>query len=393
MMRELSPRVKLLQERFEQRYAELGTRLYAEPDEAALEGRILLGAYHDTVGQPPILRRAAALQAFATQWPVKVEPFELLVGRQTFNPPTVAREHPAEALAQLGYAATTGHIVHDYEALLVKGVGGLRRELSAGRKRVQSAEEALTAVAFERALEAFSQFIRRHADAAELMAGGFIAGRAAEWWSRAGDLLIIAEHPAQSFAQALQLVWFAQIFLHVENPSMAISFGRLDQYLWPLLRRDLSEKRLKEEEAFELVCAFCLKCCEGEESQNVTLGGVDAEGRDASNPLSVMIVEAMEALRCHQPSLTVRWLPVSDEKATALTARADRMSADPGAAVVPEDGTPDAPVGPALMEAAYRLAASGTGQPGFMNDEVVTAALQAVDISPDRARDWAVIGC
>jgi pyruvate-formate lyase len=400
MMRELSPRVKLLQQRFEQRYAELGTRLYAEPDEAALAGRILLGVYHDTVGQPVILRRAAALQAFAAEYPVQVEPFELLVGRQTFNPPSVAREHPSEALEQLGYAATTGHIVHHYEALLLKGVNGLRRELLVARRGVQSAEAALTAIAFERALEAFSQFIHRHADAAERLAGGFIAGRAAEWWSRAGDLLIIGEHPAQSFAQALQLVWFAQIFLHVENPSMAISFGRLDQYLWPFLRRDLFDKRLTEDQAFELVCAFCLKCCEGEESQNVTLGGVDADGHDAANPLSVMFVVAMEALRCHQPSLTVPWLPFAEE-GERLEAAADRMSADPAAAALPPPspdtpwapGTPDTPVGPALMDAACRLAASGLGQPGFMNDAVVTSALQAVDVPLDRARDWAIIGC
>lgn len=392
-MRELSPRVKLLHQRFEQRYAELGTRLYAEPEEAELAGRILLGAYHDTVGQPVVLRRAAALQAFSANYPVQVEPFELLVGRQTFNPPSAAREHPSEALAQLGYAATTGHIVHDYEALLLKGINGLRRELLVARRGVQSAEAALTAIAFERALEAFSQFVRRHADAAERLAGGFIAGRAAEWWSRAGDLLIIGEHPAQSFAQALQLVWFAQIFLHVENSSMAISFGRLDQYLWPFLRRDLFDKRLTEDQAFELVCAFCLKCCEGEESQNVTLGGVDAEGRDASNPLSVMMVEAMEALRCHQPSLTLRWLP-SAQEGERLTAGADRMPcdvrrADSGAATA----SPDTPVGPVLLDAACRLAASGLGQPGFMNDAVVTSALQAVDIPRERARDWAIIGC
>ena len=44
------------------------------------------------------------------------------------------------------------------------------------------------------------------------------------------------------------------------------------------------------EQAYELICAFYLKCCEGEESQNLTLGGVDAEGKDAANPLSVLLV-------------------------------------------------------------------------------------------------------
>lgn len=364
-MRQLSPRLELLLERFRQDYAELGSRLYTVPEDAARFGQAALRAYRHSFGQPPLLRRAAALEAFATEFAVRVAPHELLVGRQTFTPPHMAREYPQEALAALGYATTTGHIVHDYGALLRRGIGGLRRELAEARRHASSAEQATAAVAFERALEAFRRLIRRYTIVTEELAGQLSAGKAAEWWQRAGDLIIIAEHPPQSFAQALQLVWFAQVFLHAENPAMAISFGRLDQYLWPFLRADLDAGRLTDEQAFDLVCAFCLKCCEGEESQNLTLGGVDEEGREAANPLSVMLVEAMGLLRCHQPSLTVRWQRGQD---------------------------PASPAGQ-LQEAACLLAASGTGQPGFMNDGVVTAALRAVDIPLARARDWGVVGC
>lgn len=366
-MRALSPRIKLLLERFRTRYAELGTRLYAEPEEAAVFGRLLLQSYQGSFGQPSILRRAAALETFAAQFPVQVAPYELFVGRQTFNPPWSARDFPAEALGQLGYAGTTGHIVHDYAALLHKGINGLKRELAQARQRATSAEQALAVLAFERALSAFGHFVQRHADAAEELAGQLAAGRASEWWTRAGNLLIIAQHPPQSFNQALQLVWLAQIFLHAENPSMAISFGRLDQCLWPYLERDLQAGRLSEHEAFDRVCAFCLKCCEGEESQNLTLGGVDAEGQEQANPLSVLFVEAIEALGCHQPSLTVRRRPGA--------------GSEPGS-------SPHA-----LHQTACRLAASGSGQPGFMNDTVVAQALQAVGLPADRARDWGIVGC
>ena len=365
-MRELSPRVKLLHERFLYHYAELGTRLYTDPEQAAVLGNLLRGSYRDTFGQPAILRRAAALEAFAAQMPVAVAPYELLVGSQMFNPPSVAREYPAEALAQLGYASTTGHIVHNYAALVEKGINGLRHEIDAARRRAAAPAEALTSIACERALEAFSLFIHRHADATEEVAAQLTAGRASDCWRRASNLLIIAQHPPQNFAQALQLVWLAQIFLHAENPSMAISFGRLDQYLWPLLQRDLQAGRLTQDAAFELVCAFCLKCCEGEESQNLTVGGVDGDGNEAANLLSVLLLEALEALQCHQPSLTVRWRPA--------------------------DGAEDSPLAQ-LRSAACRLAASGAGQPGFMNDTVVTTALQAVDLPLERARDWAIVGC
>ena len=359
-MRDLSPRVQLLLERFQERYAELGTRLYVETDDAAALGRVILQAYHDTVGQPTVLRRAHVLEVFAQRFPVEAAQYELLLGRQTFNPPWSYRDHPAAAIAELGYAGSTGHIVHDYAALVRKGVGGLQREVSTARRRADTPEAAVTAVAFERALAAFSHYIERHARAAEVLAEQMSAARAADWWQRAGNLIVITDHAPQTFAQAVQLVWFAQVFLHVENPSMAISFGRLDQCLWPLLQADLQTGRTTEARAFDLVCAFCLKCCEGEESQNLTVGGVDAEGREAVNPLAVMFLEALAALRCHQPSLTVRHSPGGDEE---------------------------------LLEAACRLAAGGSGQPGFMNDEVVPAALEAAGIPADRARDWAIVGC
>ena len=70
--------------------------------------------------------------------------------------------------------------------------------------------------------------------------------------------------PPTSFRTALQLVWFAQIFLHAENPCAAISFGRLDQYLWPFLKHDIDQDRLKWNDATDLLAAFFLCSCEGE---------------------------------------------------------------------------------------------------------------------------------
>ena len=348
-MRALSPRLGQLRERFEQRYAALGTRLYTEPEEAAAAGRLLLHAWRSSIGQPPILRRAVALEVFAEGFPVRIEPGELIIGSQAFNPPRSAADYPAKELAELGYAATTGHIVHDYETLVQRGICGLHDDITAAEKHHQASERAIVAEAFDRALLAFRRYIERHAEVLEEISA-----------RQTADVRHIADKAPRTFAQALQLVWFAQIFLHAENPSMAISFGRLDQILWPFLQRDLTEDVITEEAAFELVGAFCLKCCEGEESQNLTLGGTDVAGRDAANPLSVMLVEAVLALQCHQPSLTVRWTQGGGE---------------------------------ALKKAACQMAAGGGGQPGFMNDAVVQAALAAVDIPMDRAADWAVVGC
>lgn len=348
----VSRRVEGLHARFQERYRELGQRVYREEADVRARDAALLRAYRIAPGDPAIVRRARALAEFAEAMPIRVHPEDLLVGHQTFNGPV-----PAE-LRELGYAATTGHIVHDYASLLERGAGHLRGLAAAAR--IATGEQATNLAAFDAAMEAFIRFVVRHAEASEALADTLSGEAASEWCRRADDLRHIAVARPESFAQAVQLLWLAHLFLHAENPSVAISFGRIDQILWPFLRRDLEEGRTTLEGAFELVCAFLIKCCEGEESQNAVLGGVDAEGRDATNPLSLLFLAAMRRLATFQPSLSVRIHPGS-----------------------PED----------FVEAACELAAAGTGNPGFMNDPVVIAALQALEIPLERARDWGIVGC
>lgn len=355
---ELSPRLRTLRERFLARHRELGKRLFTEPAEARACAEALLRGYERSVGQPPVLRRAEALREFAVSIPITLDLDALLVGSQAFNPPFGYAPEAQRRLGELGYAATTGHIVHDYGALLAGGVGGLRARLD--EVTAQTAKQGSFQQAAGLALEAFSLFIARHAEAAASLAGTLTGARATEWEQRATSLRRLVTGRPATFPEALQLVWFMQVFLHAEQPSVAISFGRFDQYLWPFLEADLGAGRLTLDEAFDWVCAFCLKCCEGDESQNLVLGGTDRDGADAANPLSVLMLEAMAATGAHQPSLNVRWHP----------------------------GT-----APEFVRVACSVAARGVGQPAFMNDAVVSASLEAVGAAPDDARDYGVVGC
>ena len=345
-----SPHVLRLKEQADTRRAKLGGRVWTEPEHARALARAIARGYRAMEGHPAILRRAAALTEFARGFPITVKAAEPLVGSQTFGPfagPGWDQDDRDELLA-LGWRMTAAHIVHDYEGMLVRGVAGYWR-LIEDRLTAASPEEKTNLGAFSEALEAFSTFIVRHADAADR------AGHDA-----AADLRRLATDPPETFREALQMVWFVQVFLHAENPGVAISFGRIDQYLWPFLKQDLEARRTDLQAAFDLVCAFFVKCCEGEESQNAVLGGIDAAGRDASNLVSLLFLQAMRRMRTRQPSFCVRMREGASED---------------------------------FVTAACELAAEGTGHPGFMNDPVVTAALEAAGIAPDRARDWAVVGC
>lgn len=357
-----SERLMRLHARFQAQYAAATgpeRRWFVDPAEVAVRDQACLTAYRATRGEPAICRRARLLEEFAESARIVLEPDDLLAGSQKFCafgfPDAIGRE-----LNELGYACNAGHIVHDYARLLRLGIGGLLEQLESRRQMAMTADERLNVEAFGRALAAFRRFILRHAEAATALSATLTGETAAGWQDRAQELRALAKVPPAHFRDALQLTWFTQLFLHAENPAAAISFGRLDQYLWPFLERDLAAGAITWADAGDWVGAFCLRCCEGDESQNLAVGGVDEQGCDATNPLSVLLLDVVRILRTFQPSLVVRL----------------------------HSGSP-----PALVDAAGRLAASGIGQPGFINDRAVIPGLREVGVPLERARDYAIVGC
>lgn len=338
---EPSPRARHLLGELRGRETASPQRLLTNPAQAEAWLDAALAAYRATPGQPPGLRRARILAEFAHRSRLAGNG-GLLAGSLAFNPAPRLFPEEARELGELGYAATSGHIVHDYRRLLENGVGGLREEVAASAARATTPAEEEATEAFALALDAFAHWIRRHAAQGRPM------------------LERLASQPPLTFPEALQLLWFAHVFLHAENPSVAISFGRLDQLLGPFLEADLERGRTDLAEALDWLIAFFVQCCDGEESQNAVLGGVDEAGRDATNAFSFLALRAMGLARTFQPSLVVRLHP----------------------------GTP-----PAFLAAATGLAASGGGNPGFMNDPAVIPALERLGIPRERARDWSVIGC
>jgi formate C-acetyltransferase len=266
------------------------------------------------------------LERFAAGYPIRLHPDELIVGSQRFCSPAMGDYYTAEQLAGLPIHGNIGHIVVDYALLLRHGIDGVAAKIA-----VMPAGVNRTAMG--RALEAFRVFVGRH--------GTPVCRR-------------LTNAAPGSFHEALQLVWLIQIFLHAEGDAAAVSFGRFDQYLWPFLKDDLEQRRIELAGAFELLCSFMLKTCEGDESQNLVVGG------EGENELSRMTLRAMERLRVWQPSLSVR-------------------------------------IGPATTEAfwvdALALCAAGIGMPSFFNEPLVAGSLRVLGVPADRADDWSIVGC
>jgi hypothetical protein len=237
--KKLTPRLVRLRAELEREFANIKRHMLLCDDEQRAYAEISNNAYIASMGKPEVLRCADFLKLFAENFPIRIRKNELLVGSQRFTHPDWGKYLTEEQRKTGGSHSNMGHIVVDYGRMVREGVPGVRKELS-------TMPEDENRKAFSQTLDAFSIFIRRHADACAQTGLADIAKICAN----------IAKNAPQTFHEALQMVWFIQIFLHAEGNSAAISFGRFDQYLWPFLKADLAKKRLNKVDALELTCCF-----------------------------------------------------------------------------------------------------------------------------------------
>lgn len=185
--------------------------------------------------------------------------------------------------------------------------------------------------------------------------------------------------PAKTFHEALQSLWFIQIALHQENYDMGISFGRGDQYLYPYYKRDIEMGILKEKDALELLGCFWVKATDHvaftpstgslffggtPSNQPMTIGGVDKNGKDATNELTYLMLEASAMLGVREPNLSARIHKDSPQEY--------------------------------LLKVAETIKESH-GTPAVYNDDfiipIVKNTVRNGDMPDEDARDYAVIGC
>lgn len=339
----LNSRLARLRAELEKEFSNVKRHMLLCDDEQRAYAEISNKAYTGSKGKPEVRRCADFLASFAKNFPISIRKDELIVGSQRFTHPDWKNYLTDEQQKAGGAHSNMGHIVVDYGRMIRLGISGVRKELG-------MMPEGDNREAFSQTLQAFSTFISRHAEACRQAGLEDIAAVCAN----------ISETPPLTFHEALQMVWFIQIFLHAEGNSAAISFGRLDQYLWPSLESDLAKGTIGKCDALELLCCFFMKCCEGDESQNLVVGGSDHGSNSMENPLSLLVLEASRKIKVWQPSLSVRIGKNTSEK---------------------------------FWKESLLLSAAGTGMPSFFNETVVAAGLEKLGIPAERAFDWGIIGC
>jgi len=201
---------------------------------------------------------------------------------------------------------------------------------------------------------------------------------------RKEELMQIAEicknvpgNPARNFWEAVQSHWFVFLAYQLIDALAQGTSWRTDQLFWPWYEKDvLINQTLPREKALEIMENFLLNVDEiglpfGTEfrrnKQGVnylatdTIGGVKADGTDACNELTILILDAMDDLRLSHPDFKFRWHPN---------------------------------LNPKVWKRVCEVVRSGLGQPSIKNDPVVINILMDnYGFSLEQARSWACVGC
>lgn len=294
-------------------------------------------------------RKALALARMLEEMPLYIGEGELIVGTRTLYTPHAdnADGHdihkyyldcmpeylrPEERTAFGNVVVNIVHYTPDYGILLEKGIGGILDEAEArlrDRSLKQIQIDFLHSLVI--AYEGLSALILRYAELA-----GELAGNAADAAEKsrlegiAGVCRNIAADRPRNFREAVQLLWFGALAAVIES-GWFINYGRLDVILGKYLGS------IPYAEGEELIECLMMKMydqadiIDGEyfgrhEGQLVvTLGGVLPDGSDAVNDVTMMFLDAIEAVRLPEPEYNLRLNSKNPErfldKAASLTVR------------------------------------------------------------------------
>ncbi|MBY9014227.1 MAG: hypothetical protein KGD68_00905 [Candidatus Lokiarchaeota archaeon] len=179
----------------------------------------------------------------------------------------------------------------------------------------------------------------------------------------------------ETFYEAVQFIWFTQNIINIIYQRSVVALGRLDQILWPYYVQDLKNGEINKEQALELIEELNLKLtwnvsllptdftlvanALGQNTQTITIAGMDSNGKDATNELSFLFLEAYKNVKVFTTDLSVRIHKKTPRKFFENTIKVFKHT-------------------------------SGIA---FYNDEVIVPALQNAGYSTEDARNYVIIGC
>ncbi|GBE25108.1 4-hydroxyphenylacetate decarboxylase large subunit [bacterium BMS3Bbin02] len=263
-------------------------------------------------------------------------------------------------------AAGVAHFLPDYEQVIRLGTDGLRAKVEAriaqGDLDVQGQEYLDASLV---CLTAVEHFADRYRDLAQSLGRDDVAE----------VLSHVPRRPARNLREALQLIWLFQLLIQVESIDQGISLGRMDQYLYPLFCEEKKRADYDADDVRDLFAAFCIKLSEViplfsgrateyyaglPSGQALSIGGVDANGNDATNELTYLLLDVMKGFQTRQPNWHARVSTRSDD---------------------------------AYVRRVVDVVAAGGGSPALYNDDVIMPAMVERGVDAAKVWNYATVGC
>ncbi|MFC1533175.1 glycyl radical protein [Thermodesulfobacteriota bacterium] len=278
----------------------------------------------------------------------------------------------------LGFGLGSDSMSVDYKYVISKGLNQIIAEAQDELKKIRFNDpDSVKRANFLKAsiinLEAIIGFANRYSALASEMAAKETNPKRKKELERIAEICQwVPANPARTFYEAIQFFWF--IFLILAGGTTP--FGRFDQFMYPYYEKDIQAGVTDDEEVLDLLQCLRIKDMQlntifGQAAQrekwsgmakwnNMVVGGVTPEGKDATNDMTYLILEA--ARRCPTPHHTV-------------TLRVHNQ-------------TPEK-----LMLKAVELLKEGVGMPAFVGDKSYTEYLMNRGVPIKKARDYYIIGC
>ncbi|MCB2305643.1 glycyl radical protein [Clostridium estertheticum] len=279
------------------------------------------------------------------------------------------------------YLNGVGHVSVDYAKVLAKGYKGIIEEVkcaikNADKENPKYIKQKLFWESIIGSCKAVINYAHRYAKLAREMASKESnEKRAKELLQIAKNCETVPENGATNFYEACQSFWFVHAVINIESNGHSISPTRFDQYMYPYYEIELNSGKFDIDKIQELIDCVWVKLNDinkvrDEVStrafggypmfQNLCVGGQTREGKDATNDLSYMCIDATAHVRLSAPSFSVRiWNKTPDE----------------------------------FLLRSCELSRLGLGMPAFYNDEVVITALVSNGLTMEDAREYGIIGC
>lgn len=264
-----------------------------------------------------------------------------------------------------------GHIVPDHPTVLKRGFRSIIEE---AQLRMKTADEEqknyyeAVIISLEGALRYFKRYGR--------LARDMYQKEADPKWLRIADMAdTMMEQGARSFYEAVEVTYMIHLLQMIESNGHSFSYGRFDQYIEPYYEHDIKAGVLTQEEAQEITSHMFIMNSSLNKIRpyghtrysqgyplysNLVVGGLTPEGKDGTNAMTYICIEAMHQCGLAEPNFSARYHENSPQP---------------------------------YLEACAKLIRTGHGMPSMFNDKTVIKGLMDLGIPQADAYDYCPIGC